>query len=199
MKIVHKCTCGKYVRPRTLPPPKKHEQPYYEFVYAAVFRHGLEGLPEYGKKQRRLVCVTAKKHDWFIPRARGTEHDLVPPPRVYPCSLCEHAMYNRLCVKQNDCVAYAYWATTSMDWSIDARKTIEQKFGKDKRCGVSNAKSSNRSSAKKRAASPVARTSDSRQTTSSMTARRKSSAKSGQHKSEWPKRSKKQSKRKRTS
>lgn len=146
MKIIYKCACGRRVRPRMKSPPRKHEILYYTFVRQTI--EGLPDLPEFGKRYRRLVRVTAKKHNWFIPRARGTKHDLVPPPGVFPCALCADAAYNRGCPKQDDCLPYAYWATTqAVDLSTDGRKSIEEKFNvkiKEKSCGAKTAASSRR-------------------------------------------------------
>jgi hypothetical protein len=147
MKIIYQCSCGRRVRPRMKEPPRTHEVLYYEFVNRAL--GGIPGLPEYGKRYRRLVRVTAKKHNWFIPIARGTKHDLVPPPGSYPCDLCANASYNQLCAKQDDCLPYAYWATTHAGGlSADGRESIESKFNiklkKEKTCGAKPAASSRR-------------------------------------------------------
>lgn len=147
MKIVYKCTCGRRVRPRITQPPRKHEVLYYAFVNQAL--GGVPGLPAFGKKYRRLIRVTAKRRNWFLPRARGTKHDLVPPPDEYPCTLCDSAQFNVVCAWQDDCVAYAYWATT-MAGKLDpsGRKSIEKKFNiklkKGKTCGAKAAASSRR-------------------------------------------------------
>lgn len=146
MKIVYRCTCGRRVRPRMKSPPRKHEILYYDFVRQTIA--GLPELPEFGKRYRRLVRVTAKKHSWFIPHARGTKHDLVPPPGEYPCRLCANAEYNRHCAKQDACLPYAYWATTqAVNLCTDGRKAIESKFNiklKEKTCGAKSAASSRR-------------------------------------------------------
>ncbi|GAF70256.1 unnamed protein product, partial [marine sediment metagenome] len=64
MKIVHKCACGRRVRPRINPPPRKHEILYYAFIDQVIEGLPALNLPEFGKKYRRLVRVTAKQHKW---------------------------------------------------------------------------------------------------------------------------------------
>lgn len=145
MKIIYKCSCGKRVRPRIVPPPRNHEVTYYGFISATL--GNTSDLPEFGKKFRRLVRVTAKKHNWFIPRARGTKHDLVPPPKEYPCNLCQDAEFNRICANQSDCLPYAYWATCrAIRFPDGGRESIEKVFNiklkKEKSCGAKSAASS---------------------------------------------------------
>jgi len=192
MKIVYRCKCGKIVRPRVEPPPKKHEIQYYQFVDRVLSGAGIKDLPKFGKKYRRLVRVTAKYRNWFLPLARGTKFDLVPPPGVEPCALCSLAQYNHNCAKQDDCLPYAYWASTVAlnlpNSGMQALKSfllpnIREKFNfqpeqnKEKQCGATRAKYSNPSLAAKQGASAAVRPSASRRTTSSAKVRKRSSRK----------------------
>lgn len=45
----------------------------------------------------------------FHPRARGLRRKLVPPPGKYPCDLCHHANFNKLCSESIRCAAFIYY------------------------------------------------------------------------------------------
>ena len=50
---------------------------------------------------------------WTLPPARATNKTLIPPPREYPCNICEFAQYNQLCQHQRNCVVFVYWTIRS--------------------------------------------------------------------------------------
>jgi hypothetical protein len=50
---------------------------------------------------------------WILPPARTTNKTLIPPPREYPCNICEFARYNQLCQHQKNCAVFAYWTIRS--------------------------------------------------------------------------------------